>query len=70
MKRHLYLNLFLVLAFTLIFNTQAFAESTLYDDFSGTYIDGQKWIWRERVREVVGGKLVSKITAVRLRKLS
>jgi hypothetical protein len=33
----------------------------LYDDFSGTYIDSKKWDNRELVREVMGGKLVSKI---------
>jgi hypothetical protein len=42
------------------FSSNAFAEKELYDDFSGTYIDSQKWT-RELVREVVGGKLVSKL---------
>jgi hypothetical protein len=61
MKRYFYLCLMLGLAFGLIVNTQAFAASALYDDFSGTYIDGQKWNERELVREVVGGQLVSKV---------
>ena len=61
MKRYFYLCLMLGLAFGLIVNTQAFAASALYDDFSGTYIDGQKWNEREFVREVVGGQLVSKV---------
>jgi hypothetical protein len=61
MKRNFYLCLLFGLVFALIVNTQAFAAKALYDDFSGTYIDGQKWKARELVREVVGGKLVSKI---------
>jgi hypothetical protein len=61
MKRYFYLCLMLGLFFGLIVNTQAFAASALYDDFSETYIDAQKWIERELVREVVGGQLVSKI---------
>jgi hypothetical protein len=41
--------------------TQAFAAKSLLDDFSGTYIDSQKWEYREFVREVVAEKLASKI---------
>jgi len=40
---------------------QAFAATSLLDDFSGPYLDSQKWEYRELVREVVGGELVSKI---------
>jgi hypothetical protein len=61
MKRYVYWFLFLGLAFALIVNTHAFAAGALYDNFSGTYIDGLKWNEREFVREVVGGKLVSKV---------
>lgn len=60
MKRYFYLLLLLGLALCLIFNTQAAAKS-LYDDFSGDFIDGSKWRDREHVREVVGGQLVSKV---------
>jgi hypothetical protein len=41
--------------------TQAFAATSLLDDFSGTYIDSQKWERREFVRAVVAEKLVSKL---------
>jgi hypothetical protein len=44
-----------------ILGVPAFGDTGLYDDFSGPYIDGQKWIDRELVREVVDGKLVSKV---------
>ena len=43
----------------LVFSTQAFSL-VLYDDFSGTYIDQTKWEEGEWVREIVGGKLISK----------
>jgi hypothetical protein len=61
MKRYFYLLLLLGLAFGLIFNSQAFAARSLYDDFSGDFIDGSKWRYREYVREVVGGQLISKV---------
>lgn len=38
------------------------AARELYDDFAGTYIDQGKWTHREFVREIVGGKLVSKVS--------
>jgi hypothetical protein len=44
---------------SLILFTYAFSL-TLYDDFSGTYIDKTKWRQGEWVIEIVGGKLVSK----------
>ncbi len=61
MKRSSYLFLFLGIAFALIFNTRAIASRTLYDDFSGTNIDSQKWNEGEFVREVNAGKLISKV---------
>jgi len=61
MKRNLYRSMVLVLFSIFILGVPAFGDTGLYDDFSGPYIDGQKWIDRELVREVVDGKLVSKI---------
>lgn len=61
MKRYFYFFLLLGLALVLIFNTQAFAAKSLYDDFSGIYIDDQKWNNPEHVREVAGENLVSKV---------
>jgi len=46
---------------SLILSTYAFSL-TLYDDFSGTYIDKTKWQEGELVREIQEGKLVSKLT--------
>jgi hypothetical protein len=60
MKRTISIIAYLV-AFSVFFITgQAFGARVL-DDFSGTYIDGQRWNDRELVREIVGGKLVSKV---------
>ena len=59
MKRTFYVSMVLVLFSIFIVWAQAFAS--LLDDFSGTYLDSQKWEYRELVREVVGGELVSKI---------
>ena len=57
MKRNLFIITYLVLFFVFFIAGQALGA---YDDFSGAYIDGQRWNDRELVREVVGGKLVSK----------
>lgn len=38
-----------------------FAGKILYDDFSSGDLDGDKWIQRIYVREVIGGKFVSKL---------
>lgn len=52
----------LVLAVLMLFSTaNVFAATALYDDFSGTYIDGEKWYQREYVREIVDGEFVSKL---------
>jgi len=61
MKRNLFISMVLVLSFFFFLGAEAFGARTLLDDFSGTYIDGQKWNNRELVREVVDGKLVSKV---------
>ncbi len=61
MKRTLYVSMVLVLFSIFTVGAEAFAAKSLYDDFSGTYLDSQKWENREFVREVVAGKLVSKI---------
>lgn len=59
MKRTISIIAYLVLVSAFFITGQAFGARVL-DDFSGTYIDDQKWNERELVREVVGGKLVSK----------
>jgi hypothetical protein len=48
----------LIFCFTL---GDAIAGKRLLDDFSGTYMSAKKWLYREFVREVAGGKLVSKL---------
>lgn len=42
-------------------NSAHAAGKVLYDDFSSGYLDGKKWWPREYVREIVDGKLVSKL---------
>ena len=61
MKRNFYMSIALFLCSMLLVGAQAFGAPALYDDFSGTYIDSQRWSNREFVREVVSGKLVSKL---------
>jgi hypothetical protein len=39
----------------------AMCSDSIYDDFSATRIDGGKWRQREYVREIVDGKMVSKL---------
>jgi hypothetical protein len=53
----------IVLFFMVVMGAEAVVAKSLYDDFSGAYIDAGKWEYRELVREVdpVAGKLVSKI---------
>jgi len=48
----------LIFCFTL---GDATAGKRLLDDFSGSYMNARKWKYREFVREVAGGKLVSKL---------
>ncbi len=50
MKRNLYIGMVLILFSIFIVGTETFAAKSLYDDFSGTYIDSQKWDSREFVR--------------------
>ena len=49
---------FLIFCFTI---GDAIAGKKLLDDFSGTYMDPEKWQYREFVREVAGGQLVLKL---------
>jgi hypothetical protein len=58
MKKKLFLSL-IGLFVSLILSTYAFSL-TLYDDFSGTYIDKTKWGQGEWVREIQNGKLILK----------
>jgi len=54
----------ILIFFSIIFiRAEAFGERSLYDNFTGPYIDAQKWYNREFVREVdpVNGILISKI---------
>jgi len=54
-----------ILAFGMLiicsFASRAFTSTELFDDFSGTSINGHKWYEREFVREVVDAGLVSKL---------
>jgi len=59
MKRTISIIAYLALFSVFFITGQAFGARVL-DDFSGTYIDGQRWNDRELVREVVGGELASK----------
>jgi len=61
MRRDIYLTIILFLCILFMVVPRAFGGKALYDDFSGTYLDIQKWQNREFVREVAEGKLVSKI---------
>jgi hypothetical protein len=58
MKKNVFLSL-IALFVSLILSTYAFSL-TLYDDFSGTYINEDKWIQTEWVTEISGGKLILK----------
>ena len=46
---------------SLLFTPAASAGKRLLDDFSENYMSSKKWQYREFVREVAGGKLVSKL---------
>jgi hypothetical protein len=61
MKRHFITYVTIVLCITCFGKNDSFAQKALYDDFSGTYIDYQRWYEGEFVREIVAGKLVSKV---------
>jgi len=58
MKKNIFLSL-IGLFVSVILSTYAFSL-TLYDDFSGTYIDKTKWREGELVREIQNGKLILK----------
>jgi hypothetical protein len=61
MKRIYCLNIILIFLFIFAMGSNAVTAKTLYDDFSGDYLDTSKWNDRELVREVANGKLVSKV---------
>ena len=61
MKRYSWFALVFVFFIFYCLNCNVWAAKELYDDFSGTYIDSQRWKSCEFVREIVAGKLVSKI---------
>lgn len=63
MKRNLGLTMILIFFSIIFIRAEAFGERSLYDNFTGPYIDAQKWYNREFVREVdpVNGTLISKI---------
>jgi len=42
-------------------SSNAIAGKRLYDDFSSPFIDGDKWLHREYVREIVNEKYISKL---------
>jgi len=56
MKRNLFIIAYLVFFSIFFIAGQAFGSRVL-DDFSGTYIDGQRWNDLEEVREISNGKL-------------
>jgi hypothetical protein len=61
MKRYFSIGISVVLFISFFVLSDAFAQKALYDDFSGIYIDYQRWNEGEYVREIVAGKLVSKV---------
>jgi len=61
MTRNLGVKVILILFSMIFIRAEASSARSLYDDFTGTHINNQKWYNREFVREVVAGRLVSKI---------
>ena len=59
MKRNLCIPVILTIIALFLTSMPAFSYQ-IYDDFSETYINPEKWKERKYVREVTGGKLVSK----------
>ena len=49
-----------IFLFTFVVGTAAANAKSLYDDFSGNYLDSTKWSNKEFVREVLDGKLILK----------
>jgi len=61
MKRIHWIHIGMIVFFVCSFSFSTVQSKTLYDSFSGTTIDPQKWNDYELVREVVNGKLLSKV---------
>jgi len=63
MKRNFGLTMILIFFSIIFIRAEAFGERSLYDNFTGLYIDAKKWYNREFVREIdpVNGTLISKI---------
>jgi hypothetical protein len=61
MKRVCCLVTILIILFVFAILANAVTEKVLYDDFMDPIIDSQKWLDGEMIREVVNGKLISKI---------
>ena len=62
MKRVYCLNIILIFLFIFAIGANDVTAKTLYDDFSGDFLDSSKWDQGEFVREVVNEKLVSKVS--------
>ncbi len=52
MKKGFCAGTFLVIFFMVVMGPEAVGAKTLYDDFSGAYIDAGKWEYREYVLEI------------------
>ena len=61
MGRLKFFQIILILSTLILLSTNAFAAMCPYDDFSGTFINSEKWDNMEFVREIQNGGLVSKI---------
>ena len=61
MKRIYCLNTILIFLFIFTVGTNSVTAKTLYDDFSGDYLDSAKWEEQDFVREVKQGELLLKV---------
>ena len=61
MKKGMYISIIFTLLFYCFWGTTVFAAITLYDDFSGPYLDSKKWLNHDLVRKIDGGELLLKI---------
>jgi hypothetical protein len=66
MKKGPYLSFVLTLLVCCFISANGLAVKKLHDTFSGTYLDGQRWEYRDFVRKIAGGKLVLKIANDRI----
>ena len=60
-RKVLYLSLVIVLVTFFLITSPAFAIRGPYDDFSGGYLEGDKWTQGQFIREIVSGELRSVI---------